>query len=79
MRLETTSPGASAPAKVSAVVGKSCAIPQLESSTPPGEPFNFVVDFVNERWVEFAGFIVAECVWLNPDDRSGPSPSGPKQ
>ena len=29
--------------------------PQLESSTPPGEPFNFVVDFVNERWVEFAG------------------------
>jgi hypothetical protein len=26
----------------------------LEWSTPPGGPVNLVVDFVNERWVEFA-------------------------
>ena len=49
--------------EVSAVAGKSCAIPQLESSTPPGEPVNFVVDFVNERWVEFEGLSPQNALW----------------
>jgi hypothetical protein len=39
--------------EVSAVAGKSDSAIGIEHT--PGEPVNFVVDFVNERWVEFEG------------------------